>query len=309
MSASKNLTPELFQPAMIADSAKNQLARERVGFWKDAWRRYCSNKGALIGLIIIIAIGLLAFIAPAVSSYDYQTQNVKIQNKESFYGDHIFGTDKFGRDLWTRTWYGAKISLLIAFLAAFLDLVIGVTFGGISGYFGGRVDMILQRIIEILYSIPNLIVVILLMLIFEPGIVPIAVAMAVAGWVPMARVVRAQMLKLKSQEFVLAARTLGASHGRILTKHMIPNVMGPIIIAVTFAIPTAIFFEAFLSFIGLGIRPPEASLGVLLSEGADVFQLFPYQLFWPAVVISLIMLSFNLIGDGLRDALDPRMRK
>lgn len=308
MNPAKNLTPDMFQPIQINDSAQNRIARERVGFWKDAWRRFRSNIGAMIGLALIILIAFFAIVGPSLNSYDHETQDIKNQNREA-YGDHYFGTDSFGRDLWTRTWYGAKISLLIAFLAAFFDVVIGVTFGGVSGYFGGRVDNFMQRIIEILYSIPNLIVIILMLMIFEPGILPIALALSITGWVPMARIVRAQILKLKSQEYVMAARTLGASHKRILTKHLIPNVMGPIIIAVTFAIPSAIFFEAFLGFIGLGLRPPEASLGVLVNEGSKYLQIFPYQLFIPATILSLIMLAFNLVGDGLRDALDPRMRK
>jgi oligopeptide transport system permease protein len=308
MNTAPNLSPDLFRPANIDAGAKNRLAARRVSYWQDVWRRFYTNKGAIIGLILILLIGALAIFGPLANGYDWETQNLKIQNKEAF-GDHYFGTDNFGRDIWQRTWYGAKISLLIAFLAAFFDLVIGVTYGGVSGYFGGRVDNIMQRILEVIYSIPQLIVIILMLLVLDPGILPIALAMSITGWVPMARIVRAQVLKLKSQEYVLAARTLGASHTRILFKHLIPNVVGPIIIAVTFAIPTAIFFEAFLSYIGLGLRPPEASLGVLVNDGNTYLRIYPYQLFWPALVLSLIMLAFNLLGNGLRDALDPRMRK
>jgi len=304
----ESIDKSLFVPINVEVSNKENLSTPNISYLKNAWILFKKNRGALIGLVIIFLIAFLAFFAPLLSSYDYQTQDLNIQNKEPF-GTHYFGTDNFGRDIWVRTWYGAKISLLIAFLAAFLDLVIGVTFGGISGYFGGKVDLIMQRIIEILYSIPNLILIILMLLIFKPGIVPIAVSMSFTGWVPMARIVRAQVLKLKSYEYVLASKTLGASHFRLLFKHLIPNAMGPIIIAVTFAIPTAIFFEAFLSFIGLGIRPPEASLGVLINEARNYLQIYPYQLFYPAVVLSLLMLSFNLVGDALRDAFDPRLRK
>lgn len=306
--AIKEITPEMFEPIGADESAGEQITRERVGFWKDAARRFRSNWGAMIGLAIILIISFLAFLGPMMNDYDYRTQDYSALNKEP-YADHYFGTDNFGRDLWQRTWHGAQVSLQIAFLAALFDLCIGVTIGSVSGYFGGRVDMILQRVVEILYSIPSLIIIILMLLIFEPGIIPIALALSLTGWVPMARVVRAQILKLKSQEYVLAARTLGAGHRRILLKHLIPNVMGPIIIAVTFAIPSAIFFEAFLSFIGLGIRPPLASLGSLVNDGSKYLQIFPYQVFYPATILCLIMLSFNLLGDGLRDALDPRMRK
>ncbi|TCS96909.1 ABC transporter permease [Hazenella coriacea] len=308
MQNTNNLSPDLFQPANISESEQQHLGRERIGFWKDARRRFRRNIGAMVGLSLIILILVMAVFVPIFSKYDYQTQDIPIQN-QSYSSEHYFGTDSFGRDLWTRTWYGVRISLLIAFLAAFIDLVIGVTYGSISGYFGGRLDTIMQRIIEVLYGIPNLIVIILMLLIFEPGIVPIALAISITGWIGMARIVRAQVLKLKSQEYVLAARTLGASNARIMAKHLIPNVMGSIIIAVTFTIPSAIFFEAFLSFIGLGIQVPEASLGSLVNDGSKYLQIFPYQLAFPATILSVIMLSFNLVGDGLRDALDPRMRK
>lgn len=308
MSMQKTYDAEMFQPIEASAKRAEHLNREPLTYWQDAWLRFRQNKGALVGIVLLIVISFLAIFGPMMNSYDWQTQDIPNSNIESA-GDHYFGTDHFGRDLWQRTWYGAKVSLQIAFLAAFLDIVIGVTLGGISGYFGGRVDNIIQRFIEIIYTIPNLIVIILMLIWLEPGILPIALALAITGWVPMARIVRAQMLKLRSQEYVLAARTLGASHKRIIIKHLIPNVIGPIIIAVTFAIPSAIFFEAFLSFIGLGIRPPEASLGVLVNEGYNYLQLFPHILFWPALVLSLIMLAFNLVGDGLRDAFDPRMKK
>jgi oligopeptide transport system permease protein len=307
MNTTKKFDKSLFEP--LAASEKNsEVLAPQAGYWKDAWRRFKANKGALIGLILITLLLLITFIGPYFNDHNYWSQNPSMSNQEHF-GDHFFGTDDKGRDLWQRVWYGAKVSLLIAFIAAFLDVVIGVVFGGISGYFGGRVDAIMQRILEIMYSIPNIVVIILLMMYLEPGILPIAVALSFTGWVPMARVVRAQIMKLKTQEYVLAARTMGASHFRILFKHLIPNVMGPIIIAVTFSIPHAIFFEALLSFIGLGLRPPSASLGILVNDGYRVLQLFPFELFWPALVLSIIMLSFNLIGDGLRDALDPKMKK
>ncbi|SHE93139.1 oligopeptide transport system permease protein [Seinonella peptonophila] len=299
---------ESFQPIQRNFLSYQRLERKQVGFWQDAWYRFRSNKGALLGAIFIICIMFFAFFGSSFSQYDYYSQNL-LEVDQGDSAQHYFGTDSLGRDLWARTWYGAKISLLIAFLAVALDVLIGVTFGGISGYFGGRVDDTMQRVIEILYSIPNLIVIILMLMWLEPGIIPIAVALSITGWVPMARIVRAQVLKLKSQEFVLAARSLGASHRRIFIRHLLPNTVGPIIISVSFSIPSAIFFEAFLSFIGLGLRPPQASLGVLVNEGYRYLQLYPHQLLWPALLISLIMLGFNLMGDGLRDALDPKMKR
>lgn len=305
---SKVYDAKMFEAAPKDELLRQELGRPPVNFWKDAWRRFRKNRGALVGLVVITVILILAVFGPYMTGYNAIDQDLTKAN-QGVSAEHWFGTDNLGRDLWTRTWDGAKVSLLIAFLAAAINVVIGVTIGGISGYFGGKVDLILQRFIEIMYSIPNLVIIILMLLYFEPGIVPIALALAITEWVPMARIVRAQTLKLKTQEYVLAARTLGASHRRVLVKHLVPNVMGPIIIAITFSIPSAIFFEAFLSFIGLGLRPPDASLGVLVNAGAKTLQIFPEQILFPAGVLSLIMLSFNLLGDGLRDALDPKMRK
>ncbi|RWZ55148.1 ABC transporter permease [Halobacillus fulvus] len=220
-----------------------------------------------------------------------------------------FGTDGLGRDLWTRTWLGTRISLFIAFLAAAIDLVIGVAYGGISAYYGGRVDNYMQRIIEILVGIPNLVVVILMILILDPGILSIVIALTITGWISMARIVRGQILKLKNQEFVLASRTLGAPDNRILRRHLVPNVLGLIIINTMFTIPSAIFFEAFLSFIGLGLPTPTASLGTLIDDGFSSIQIYPHILLFPAIVISLIMIAFNIVADGLRDAFDPKMRE
>jgi len=333
----ETLSTELFQPAPINVDAQEKINRPSLTFWQDAWIRLRKNKGAIVGLIMVIIISLMAIIAPMVSDYTYKEQDLKraklppkipvLENISWLHVDgkdangvdvykqrgikeyYWFGTDDLGRDLWTRTWYGTRISLYIGFLAAAIDLLIGITYGGISGFYGGRVDNVMQRIIEVLVGIPNLIVIILFILILEPGIISITMAMVITGWVTMARIVRGQILKLKNMEYVLAARTLGASNSRLIFKHLIPNVIGPIIITTMFTIPSAIFTEAFLSFIGLGIRPPEASLGSLVNEGYKSIQTFPHMMMIPAGVISLLILSFNLVADGLRDALDPKMRK
>lgn len=231
----------------------------------------------------------------------YSARNIE----ENFW----FGTDGLGRDQWTRTWMGTRVSLYIALLAAAIDMVIGVAYGGISAYYGGRVDNYMQRFIEILVGIPNLVLVILMILILDPGILSITIALAIAGWISMARIVRGQILKLKNQEFVLASRTLGAKDSRILQRHLIPNVLGLIIINTMFSIPAAIFFEAFLSFIGLGLPTPMASLGTLIDAGFKSLQIYPHILLFPAVIISLIMIAFNVLADGLRDAFDPKMRE
>ena len=220
-----------------------------------------------------------------------------------------FGTDNLGRDLATRVCYGARISLSIGVVASLINLGIGVIYGGISGYFGGRIDSLMMRIVDILYGIPLLLYVILLMVVLKPGLMNVFIALGLVYWLRMARIVRAQVLGLKELEFVLAARVLGASPLRLIFGHLLPNSLGPIIVTLTLSIPEAIFIEAFLSFIGLGVSAPMASWGVLASEGVVTLRSYPFQLLWPAVAISLTMLGFNFLGDGLRDALDPRMRR
>ncbi|SIT71907.1 oligopeptide ABC transporter permease [Edaphobacillus lindanitolerans] len=308
-----------------------------TSYWKDSWGRLRKNKGAFAGLIMIGLILFLAVAGPYMNSHGFDDQNLEHANlppkvpglekiswlgmsgadirgvdqyeAKGVEGYYWFGTDSLGRDIWTRIWEGTRISLYIAFLAAALDLVIGVAYGSISAYYGGRVDNVMQRIIEVLIGIPSLIIVILLILVLQPGIVSITLAMVITGWVNMARIVRGQVLKLKNQEFVLASRTLGAGDGRLMGGHLIPNTLGPIIITTMFTIPSAIFTEAFLSFIGLGLQPPIASLGTLVNDGFKMMKIYPHLLMFSSIIISLIMVSFNLLGDGLRDSLDPKMRK
>lgn len=298
---------EKFQPAEKTTNVE-AIVRPSQTYWQDAWRRLKKNKMAMAGMIVLIILAAFAIVAPFLSSYDYKTQFLKngYLNPSS---EHFFGTDQFGRDVWVRVWWGVRISLFIGLCAAVIDLVIGVLYGGISAYFGGRVDNIMQRILEIIYAIPLLLLAILFIVFMGPGISSIIIAYAISGWVTMARLVRGQMLLLKEQEFVLAAKTLGAKPWRIIMQHLVPNVIGLIIVQITFVVPTAIFFEAFLSFVGVGIRPPMASLGKLISEGAGVMRYHAHLLIFPTIIFSLILLSFNLLGDGLRDALDPKMRK
>ncbi|KRF32176.1 ABC transporter permease [Paenibacillus sp. Soil787] len=297
-----------FAPVSNKSLTGEKIVRPSLNYWQDAWRRLKKNRLAMAGLIILVTLIVLAIIVPFVSSYDYQTQNLKVKNVAPS-GEHWFGTDDFGRDVWTRIWWGTRISLFIGIVAALIDLVIGVLYGGISAYYGGKVDEVMQRTIEIVYAIPFLLIAILLIMVIGSGISSIILAMAITGWVPMARLVRGQMLTLKEQEFVLASRTLGASPMRIIMRSLIPNALGIIIVQITFVVPAAIFTEAFLSFIGLGVKPPLASLGNLLSDGANYIRLYPHRLIFPTIIFSLILLSFNLLGDGLRDALDPKMRK
>lgn len=228
----------------------------------------------------------------------------KVHNKTN-----VLGTDSLGRDIWIRILYGARISLTVGLVASLVNLIIGVIYGGVSGYEGGRVDSIMMRIVDIINSIPSLLIVILLMVVFAPGLKTIIITIGLIYWVGMARLVRGQVLTLKEQEYVLAARTIGVPKWKIIMKHLIPNAMGPIIVSVTMSIPSAIFTEAFLSFIGLGVSAPQASWGTLANEALGGIRSYPYQLIAPAIAIAITMFAFNFLGDGLRDALDPRLRK
>lgn len=305
----RDLTPDLFGSIEVDAAEGERIAGPPVGFWKDSWIRLKKNRGALVSLGVVIVLFLLAFVVgPLLSQYGPYGQDLA-RRFQGPSGGFWFGTDEFGRDMWSRVWAGTRVSLYIAFLAALLDMFVGVTYGAISGYRGGRTDNIMQRGIEIMVGIPYLVVAILAMVVFQPGILTISIALGITGWVYMARIVRGKMMQLKAQEFILASRSLGAGGSRLVWKHLIPNSLGPIIVNLMFTIPSAIFAEAFLSFIGLGIQVPEASLGSLIDSGAGEIRFHPYLLLFPAIVFSLLMICFNLLGDGLRDAFDPKMRK
>lgn len=298
---------ELFGPAEKNADDLEYIARKHHSALYDGWIRLRKNKAAVVCAILLTAIALFSIIVPIVSPYTYYDTNYSLKLKPPSAG-HLFGTDQFGRDQWTRIWYGTRISLLIGLVAALLNLVIGVIYGAVSAMVGGRVDAIMQRIIEILVGIPHLIIVILFMMILPPGVGTIVIAMSITGWVNMARLVRAQILKLKNQEFVMAAKLLGTGGWKMIMKHLVPNTISVIVIQIMFAIPSAIFTEAFLSFIGVGLAAPEASLGVLINDGYKMLRAAPYMLIYPAAAIVLVMVCFSILGDGLRDALDPRMK-
>jgi ABC-type dipeptide/oligopeptide/nickel transport system permease subunit len=300
--------PEDFAPLNLDEKAGDAITRPPIGYWQDVWMRFRKNKLALTGLTIMPVLTIMAIIGPVISSWDYRECDYGHFN-EFVSSRHWFGTDYLGRDMFTRLWHGTRISLFIGVTAALIDLVIGVMWGGIAGYFGGVVDDIMMRIVDILYGIPYLLVVILLLVVMEPGLTSIIIAMSLTGWVGMARLVRGQVLQLKEMEYVLAARSIGASPSRIIARHLIPNTMGVVLVSLTSSIPGAIFGEAFLSFIGLGVPMPQASLGTLANEGYQVLRIYPQNMIIPAVVMSLLILSFNFVGDGLRDALDPRLRQ
>jgi len=304
------LSNDKFEILGCEDINSDQIVRPNISFWQDAWRRLKKNKVATFSLILLIFLGIMSVIGPwmrsefGINAIDKSTMNLKPN------GIHWFGTDKLGRDLWVRVWYGTRISMVIGIAGAAIELVIGVIYGAISGYFGGIVDDAMMRIVEILNSIPYLIIVLLIVLIFgNKGIAPLIIAMSITGWVGMARLVRGQVLAIKEQEYVLAAKALGSKPWAIITKHLLPNTVGVMIVDVTFAVPGYIFAESFLSYIGLGVQSPNTSLGSLCASANTNLMFYPYQLFWPSLIISLIMLTFNLFGDGLNDALDPKQRQ
>ena len=291
------------------------IARPSISYWKDALNRLFRNKTAVVCIVFLTIIILCALIIPEFAPYRMSEQHITHTSKGWMFTDpvdghlHMFGTDALGRDIFVRVWSGARVSMFIAFTAVAVNFLIGVIYGGIAGYFGGTIDIVLMRIVEIINGIPYLMIVILLMTIMKPGMATIIIAYATVGWTGMARLVRGQIVGLKEQEFVIAAKAMGASPARIIAKYLLPNILSVVIINITLAIPGAIFTEAFLSFIGLGVPIPRASWGTLANEGIRVFQQYPVQLLVPAFFISLTMLSFNLLGDALRDAFDPKLRR
>lgn len=303
----KNIDKSQFKTVGKNVEKMESISRPNLTYWKDAWRRIKKNKIAYTGLIIIILYVILAVFAPILSKYDFTSIDSSKMN-QFVSSKHWFGTDELGRDLWVRVWKGARVSLTIGFVSTILNTFIGGLAGGISGYYGGVLDSVLMRIIDILYGIPYLIVSILVMVVLGPGVTSLIVAMVIVGWIGTARFVRGEVLRLKEQDFVAAAKVLGVSNLTIIWKHILPNIMGLIITNLTMAVPKAIFTEAFLSYIGLGISPPDCSWGVLAKSGVKMLRIYPYQLFIPSFFICTTMLALNLLGDGLRDALDPKLR-
>ena len=302
-----NLSPDMFKVVGIRENETDQLSKKQVSFWKEVLYRFSQNKLALIGLGLLVIIAGMAILVPVFSQYSYD-ENVGLYNAAPS-AAHWFGTDDLARDMFVRVWEGARISLFIGLTAAVIDLIIGVLWGSIAGLSGGRVDNIMMRIADVLTAVPYLLVVIILLVVMEPGLVPMIIALSITGWVNMARIVRSEVLKIKNQEYVLAARTLGANQWHIIKRHLIPNAMGAILVTMTMTIPSAIFTESFLSYLGLGVQAPLASWGTMASEGFKALQSAPWRLLFPAALISITIFAFNAVGDGLRDALDPKLRK
>lgn len=336
------LNADDFLPASDSEKENLVVMRESVGFWKDGLRRLKRNKIAMVSLIVVILILLISFVIPQFYPYTYEQQIrgsenlapmqysqkelTSMENGEKVF-PHILGTDNLGRDYAVRVMMGSRVSLVVGIVASVLILIIGSLYGSIAGYFGGWTDMVMMRIVDMIYTVPDILIIILLsvaldhplkVLAMKPGfqwiqlvgvnLISIFVVFALLYWVGMARIVRSQILVLKEQEYVTAAKALGASSGRIIRKHLLKNCIGTLIVTTTLQIPSSIFTESFLSFLGLGVNAPMPSLGSLASVALNGMNSHPHRLFAPALTISLIILSFNLLGDGLRDAFDPKLK-
>lgn len=290
-----------------SEKEKEYIAVEATSFAKDVWRRFCRNKLALFGGICVIVIALLAIVGPVISQYGYDEVDLEMTNVGPC-AEHWFGTDRLGRDLFVRVLYGARISLTVGLAATGINLIVGTVYGGIAGYLGGQWDNVMMRLVDVIYSIPTLLYVILVMMFLGSNLTSVIIAIVVSSWAGMARVVRAEVMKLKTQEFAVAARVIGADNKRILMKHLIKNAMGSILVTATLNIPSAIFTEAFLSFVGVGISVPMASWGTLANDALATMFTYPYQLFFPVGAICITMFSLNFVGDGLSDAFDPKRK-
>jgi oligopeptide transport system permease protein len=336
--------PDDFEFAAPAEEGKEEIEVWELEFREEsAFSRLFKNRGSAAAFFCVLALSFMAAVGPVISGFRYDQQVAghdnmapripgleklgvfdgsetmktsrgalvvnkyeRIEGGKNVY--HWFGTDVLGRDLFTRTWEGTRISLFIAFTAVLIDMVFGVTYGLVSGYFGGRTDLYMQRFVEVLNGIPNLIIVTLLILVLRPGLTSIVIALIMTGWIGMSRVARSQIIKLKEQEFILASKTLGAGHFFLIFRDILPNIFAQLLIMSMFSIPNAIFSEAFLAFIGIGIPVPLASLGSIIADSFKSLTTHPYMIAFPVTVLALLMLSFNLLADGLRDALDPRMK-
>ena len=284
------------------------IEEQGTSLWQDAWIKLSKNYLALFGLAIIVLLCVVSVLTPWIAPYGYEEQNLLL-GATSPSAQHWLGTDIFGRDMLTRIMYGGRVSLTVGFIATAVALVIGVLWGAIAGFVGGRVDAVMMRIVDIMYALPFMIFIVLLMVVFGRNILLLFVAIGAVEWLTMARIVRGQVMALRKQEFVEAAHSLGLSQWTIIRRHIIPNTLGPVIVYTTLTIPSVMLLEAFLSFLGLGIQPPQSSWGLLINYGVETMEEYPWLLIFPGVTLSLTLFALNFLGDGLRDALDPRTSK
>lgn len=303
-----SMTEEMFQRLGVDEQSFETLVRPSISYWQDAVRRLKKNKIAMLSLFFLIFMILMCIFAPYIYPHPYNEQNIAITNQGPT-AEHIFGLDDLGRDIFARIWVGGRVSLTIGIVGALVSLVAGTLYGGISGFCGGIVDDVMMRILEIIVGIPYMVVVIIVSVFLGKGMTSLMIALCMTSWTGLARLVRGEIIELKESEYVMAARVLGTPSFRIITKHLIPNTLSIIIINTTFSIPSFIFSEAFLSFLGMGIQPPLTSWGAMAALGQQQMTYYPHELIFPALAISVTMLAFNLLGDGLRDAFDPKLRQ
>ncbi|MCI5649542.1 MAG: ABC transporter permease [Fusicatenibacter sp.] len=302
------LTPDKFKVVGFSQEEANRIERPTISYWQDAWRRLKKNPVAMVSLGVLILMVIMVIIGPHIRGYDYISMNVAEKNQGAS-AKYWFGTDNMGRDLFSRVWVGARASILIALVATALKMVVGTIYGAVMAHFGGWVDDIMMRVIEVINSMPSLLVTILIMMVLGNNMFALLVALSITAWCSTARQVRGMIKQLRESEYVYAAEVLGAKSSRIILKHYVPNMLSILILDASTAIPQFIFTEAGLSFLGIGLKAPEISLGVLISQGQQTMDFYPSQLFFPCLVLCVIVMAFNLLGDGLRNALDPRLRQ
>jgi oligopeptide transport system permease protein len=286
----------------------SQSSEQRSSLWLDAWIKLCKNRMALFGFAVLLILFVVSLLTPWIAPYSYETQDLMLGATPPS-AAHWLGTDIFGRDMLTRIMYGGRVSLMVGFIATAVALVIGILWGSIAGFVGGRVDAVMMRIVDIMYALPFMIFIVLLMVVFGRNILLLFIAIGAVEWLTMARIVRSQVMALRKQEFVEAAYSMGLSRWAIIRRHIIPNTLGPVIVYTTLTIPSVMLLEAFLSFLGLGIQPPQSSWGLLINYGVETMEEYPWLLIFPGITLSLTLFALNFLGDGLRDALDPRASK
>ena len=286
----------------------SQPTQQGSSLWLDAWIKLGKNRLALSGLVILLFLIIISLLTPCIAPYSYEEQNLML-GATAPSAAHWLGTDIFGRDMLTRIMYGGRVSLMVGFIATAVALVIGILWGAVAGFVGGRLDAVMMRIVDIMYALPFMIFIVLLMVVFGRNILLLFVAIGAVEWLTMARIVRGQVMTLRKQEFVEAAYSMGLSKWAIIRRHIIPNTLGPVIVYTTLTIPSVMLLEAFLSFLGLGIQPPQSSWGLLINYGVETMEEYPWLLIFPGITLSLTLFALNFLGDGLRDALDPRASK
>ncbi len=299
---------QLFRKLSKEEKNDEFIAIESKTFFQSVKAEFTKNKRAVFGLIVLVIVVLMAILGPVFSPFSYEEQNIALRNAAPT-AQHLFGTDKMGRDIFVRILYGARISLGVGIVAAIVNLILGTLYGGIAGYVGGRTDMVMMRFVDIIYSVPSMLYIVLIMLWLGAGVSSIILGISITCWIGTARIVRSQVKSLREQEFTMAAFVLGASPKRILVKHLLVNAMGPIIVNITLMVPQAIFTEAWLSFIGVGISAPKASWGTLCDAASELIMVYPMQTIYPLVAICLTIISFNFVGEGLERALDPKRKR